>query len=107
MANLVLPFDNSEGFYTARVTLQNAVFNFTLRWNLRMARWILDVLDANGTPLVVGLPILTQQMLTDRFRGRIPGLPAGRFIAIDGTGKQLDPDSVTFGHDVQLLYIEA
>lgn len=107
MASVVVPLVNTPGFYTMNLALNGQVYGLNVRWNLRMGRWILDVLDSTGNVLVQGLPILEEQALTSRFVNRIPGLPPGGFVAIDGTGKRLDPTDITLGTDVQLIYVEA
>lgn len=107
MANKLVPVVNTVGFYTMNIALNNQVYGLNLRWNQRMMRWILDVLDSTGNVLLQGLPILEEQPLTNRFIGSIPGLPPGTFVAIDGTGKRLDPTDVTLGNDVALIYVEA
>jgi hypothetical protein len=104
---LVVPVDNSQGNYTLKLALEGAVYGLNVRWNQRMLKWILDILDSTGNAVLLGLPILEEQALTDRFVGRLLGLPPGQFVAIDGTGAQLDPTDVTFGSAVQLIYVES
>ena len=107
MPNLVIPVDNSLGNYTQRVSLDGVVYLLGFRWNDEMGRWILDVSDSAGNPLVLGTPVLEEVDLLARFRGVVDGVPAGKLVAIDGTGQRQDPTDSTFGVSVQLCYIPA
>jgi hypothetical protein len=70
-----------------------------------MDRWIMDVANENEEPLLLGIPILTQQNLIERFKD--DRLPPGEFFALDesGTGKQPGRDDL--GNDIKLFYVEA
>lgn len=107
MADIQIPLRTDILAYNLKVTLEGNVYALGFRWNLRMAKWIMDIGDSAGSPLLIGIPLFEGLPLIYRFVGRIVGLPLGEFLVVDETGQNRDPDTETLGTDVKLLYVEA
>ena len=105
MATLLMPLRADIPAYTFQSILEGALYNFEVRYNERMARWIMDISDANGTPLVRGTPIQTDFPLLDRYQNE--GLPPGSFFAIDESSEGKQPERADIGNDVNLFYVES
>lgn len=89
-----------------RVTLDGVVFGLRLRWNARAAAWVLEVYDAAGDALALGVTVrVGHPLLTPR--GNRPGLPAGDIMAVDTTGAYRDPTLDDLGTRVELQYADA
>lgn len=54
-----LQFPLSARAQTLRLQLGDTTFQFTFRWNAFSACWIMDVDDADGNPVLHGLPCVT------------------------------------------------
>lgn len=105
MAIQQIPASNDFGAYVFRIDLEATTFTFAFRYNTRMSRWIWDVMDANGDPLVMGIPLLTLNNLIGRFK--VSGLPLGDFILIDERGENINPERNDLGERVIMLYRES
>lgn len=104
MEVFTLPMRNDFPAYTFRVDLSNVIFTISVRYNTRMSRWIVDVQDSSGNPIVMGLPVLLEGDLYSRF-GRA-ALPEGIMVAIADTLDQLQPTRNSFGNTHSLLYVD-
>lgn len=107
MADIQISLRTDILAYSIKVTLEDIVYTLSFRWNARLEKWIMDIGDVSGEPLLVGLPLYEGIPLTRRFVGRIDGLPPGMFMVVDETGQNRDPDLETLGGDVKLIYSEA
>lgn len=107
MADIQIPVRTDILAYSLEVTLEGVVYTLSFRWNARMEKWIMDIGDATGNPLLIGLVLFEGIPLIWRFVDRITGLPPGGFLVIDETGQHRDPDQDTLGLDINLVYVEA
>jgi hypothetical protein len=90
--------------YTVRVVLDGSTFLLEFAWNARDASWYVQISDANATLLQVRR-IAVGTALLRRFQ--MLSLPRGELLAIDTSGKDVDPGLADLGDRVQLLYIPA
>lgn len=107
MANIQIPLRTDILAYSLKVTLEDVVYTLKFRWNSRLVKWIMDIRDVAGEPLLVGRVLYEGIPMIWRFVGRIEGLPPGEFFVIDETGQNRDPDLETLGTDIKLVYAEA
>lgn len=107
MAVLEIPVAAELLFFTQRTVLDGVPYTITVRFNTRMDRWLLDVLDEDGADLLLGLPLVADWILTANFKGRVPGLFKGDLYVLDTTGQGRVADRDNFGKDVKLFYQEA
>lgn len=104
MQVFVMPMRNDFPSYTFKSDLTDVIYTINVRFNTRMQRWIIDVLDASGNPIVVGLPVLLEVDLYGRFVRET--LPAGKLIPIADTLDQPQPTRNSFGNTHSLLYVQ-
>jgi hypothetical protein len=105
MTYLEIPTRSDVYSYTETVTLDAVSYVLSFRYNSRMARWIFSISTTDGIALLAGIPLLPSYPLTDRFIGRIEGLPAGQFVLIDETGAERVPGIDDLGKDIKLIYV--
>lgn len=106
MATLTaLPLRNDTAWYSFTFTLSSTVYLFTIRYDQRMDRWIMDLADANSNPLVSGVPLLVGRNLIGRFVTE--GLPVGYFFVTDDTNTGIEPTRFSFGTTHTLYFVES
>jgi hypothetical protein len=105
MAALPLP-TKTDGTqrYTMRIVLDGSTFLLEFAWNARDASWYIQVSDANANLLLVRRIAVGTGLLR---RFQTLSLPRGELLAIDTSGKDIDPGLADLGDRVQLLYIPA
>ena len=87
-----------------RVPLSKVTYTLELRYNNRMGRWILNILDPIGAPILMGLPLLNMRDVTGQYK-HLP-VPKGPIFSIDDSGKGLEPTLSSFLTDHGLIYID-
>lgn len=100
-----LPLGTASAWYTFRVGLSGVQYTFTIRYNSRMARWILDLADAQETPIITGVPLLIGLNLLGRFAGQT-GVPIGKFYITDDTFGSTQPTRNSFSVTHTLWYLD-
>jgi len=105
MAVLEMPLRADIPAYSFQLNLEGNLYNWKIRYNERMGRWLMDILDENKITLIAGIPIQTRFSLLSRFKN--PDLPPGYFIAVDESGENKQPSREDLGNDVKLFYIES
>ncbi|MDR8026974.1 hypothetical protein KPA93_27545 [Burkholderia cenocepacia] len=58
---------SSDG-QTFKVSLDGAIYQLTVQWRNAIGQWLLDIADANGDPLVNGIPLVTGCNLVEQYR---------------------------------------
>jgi hypothetical protein len=105
MAVLEIPVSNDTSFYKFQIALEDAVYILEFRFNTRMDRWLMNILNESEEPILMGIPMLTGIPLINGFV--VDGKPPGTFFCYDESGQSRNPDRETFGRDVKLVYIES
>lgn len=84
--------------------LDGVIYTLGVRWTRRAACWMLDVSDAQGTPIVRGLVLRTNEpIILPDYVGGFPGF----LFPIDVSGGDADPTLVDLGVRVLILYVTA
>ena len=97
---------NSEFFaYSFVTTLDNFVYTFDFRFNPRMNKWLMSILDVDENPLVYGIPLIFGINLVRNFVGE--NVPRGTLFIFDSTGNKSDPGADDLGATHKLLYTPA
>jgi hypothetical protein len=52
---------------TFNIALAGTTYDFTVRWNMPNASWIIDIADASGNPIVSGIPMVTGVDLLEQY----------------------------------------
>ncbi len=103
MTFLTFPVNITYPWYRFRVTLSQVVYTIALRYNTRMSRWIMDISDASGNPIQVGLPVLIQRDIAGQYV--TIGLPPGLIFALCDTAAPLtQPSRNSFGTTHTIFY---
>lgn len=77
MAINIIPITPDVQKFKERVTLGVNVYGLEFRYNSRMGRWILDLLDdgdvaiVNGQPLLIGVPLFDEYIGDNAFEGTL------------------------------------
>lgn len=85
-------------------TLQGRFYYFRKVYNQREDDWYLSILDENKDPIVSGCKVFVDCPLFKRSQDA--RLPPGVVMAIDTSGKRLNPGLNDFGVRVRLYYFE-
>lgn len=104
MTVLQLPLRTDLPHYSFSMELDGVAFVLEWRWNARAGFWFFSLLDAEGTPLVVGRKVVPDFPLLARFRD--PRLPRGLLMVQDTTGKGTPPGVNELGSRVVVLYAD-
>lgn len=99
-----IPVRNDFPAYSFSIDLDGVNYILSFKHNSRMDKWVMSIADSEGVAIVEGLAILTNVPLTQGLT--IDRLPPGKFIAIDETGNNENPNEENFGTNVKLLYEE-
>ena len=105
MATQELPIRSDLANYDFQIDLEGTIFTLTFRFNERKGRWVMDIGDSNGDPLLNGIVLLTDVNITDQYVG--DELPPGRFFVVDETGEAKNPGIDDLGNYVKLFYLES
>lgn len=98
---LILPTRGDVDRYRRRYSVDGVTFTLAFAWRQRSASWYVDVLDADGAPILTGQRVSASAPLwPDR---SAPGLPPG-FAVVTGPDVYLQSQ---LGTDVQILYLTA
>lgn len=104
MAIFELPVRNDLPAYDFQVELDGVLFTLGFNYNARAGYWVFDIFDSNDNPLLVGIRLVSGQLLTERFISE--GLPLGDFFIFDSSGKNEDPTIDNFGVTCLLMYAD-
>jgi hypothetical protein len=90
-----------------RVRLDGRDFLLDLLWSTSEARWYLDLLDVQGAPVVLAVPVILAHPLLARYRPA-SALPPGELVVVDARqGASGAPGLEDLGDVAQLLYLDA
>lgn len=104
MADIIrIPVDPNQTHFEFRTTLEEVDFVFSFRWNNRMSRWIMDIKDAEESPLILGQPLNVNVDYLARFK--VDGLPDGQILFVDATGSEGEAGVEDLGDSHFLGYI--
>jgi hypothetical protein len=109
MATLRIPVRNGVFPYRMTIELDGALYGLLLRWNARDDHWYLDLEQAR-TIVLAGIKVVNSADLLAQFgHMQVDGrIPPGTFRVVDTVeSTERDPDTVTLGAEVLLLYDEA
>lgn len=99
---LLIPIRNDLPAYSYQITLESVVYTLTFRFNARMNRWLMDIADQTENPICMGLPMLVNFPLIERFQN--DSLPPGSFLVLDESGNNQNPDRDSWSNNVKLFY---
>lgn len=104
---LELPLRADIPAYTQRMDLEGVTYIFQFRYNGRMDRWFMSILNSDNEPILMGAIIVGEYPLTLRFYGGRLAIPPGLFITYDEKGLGRTPGRGDLGTDIQVIYSES
>lgn len=105
MALWSIPINFQAPDFTFQIDLDGLIYGFHFMYNERVDGWTMEIQQADGTPIVSGLQVVTGWKPLARFVD--PRLPPGELFTMDITGQSNEPDDVNFGDTILLCYNEA
>lgn len=96
--------DDVEAFQY-ETELDGTTYQLTFSWNARAGQWYLDVRDASGGDLVLGLPLVVDFPLLQTYRS-VEGLPPGELLVVDLEGRGGQPGLGEWNSRYQVLYYD-
>lgn len=102
MTFFTVPINNQLPWQTFKITLSSVVYTLEFRYNTRMQRWMMDIDDASGNPILEGVPCLVLRDLIGQYRTL--AVPVGTFFVTDDTGQDLQPEQFDFGIQNTIWY---
>jgi len=106
MAITVIDTSQSLFDYRQRVSLDGVAFALRFRWNTRAQSWFVDVFDEDGNVVVYARKCVIEWTLLRQSR-HLASVPAGEFINIDTTNRDVPPGKSDFGSRVLMMYLDA
>jgi len=103
MEALELPVRSDIKSYTFTITLEDRNYSFAFKFNERRNLWTMNLGDANGLPLMLGINMQQGFNLIGNITG--DNFPPGNFTLVDETGHNEEADGLTFGNLVKLVYV--
>jgi hypothetical protein len=106
MAVLVIPTDTEQPFFTQRTRMSDADYTLVFRYNFREERYYMDILDAEESPIVLGVKLLTNWKIFRYYKD--PRMPAGELIVTTLTKDVTPPKLGELGEGMrtELTYFE-
>ncbi len=105
MAILSLPVRNDLFRYDFKTELDGITYTIDIHYNARKDRWILGIKTSEGTPIIMGIPVLINYNLLGRFADS--RLPRGVLFAVNIESEYEEAGKEDLGDNVLLLYSEA
>lgn len=104
MTTYALPTSTSNFHYTQTVQLSGVNYLLEIRYNTRMGRWILSLLDTVGQPIVQGIPMLALRNLVGQYTTL--SVPPGTLFCYNEAAPLVEPTLTSFLTDTSFLYAE-
>lgn len=107
MATVEIPINPAYSAQLMTIQLDGVRYRLRVYYSFREEVWYLDILSDRETDIIIGIKLVPDWPLIERFQ--IPGQPPGELYAIDTSGKGLPPGRTELGtgRRVRLRYVEA
>lgn len=99
----ILPIKTGDARYRFSTDLRDTTYLVRVRWNARDGAWYLDLLEADGAPIVLGVKVVLGACLAHHVVH--PLFQEGVLVARDTSHKGAPPNIDDFGSRVQLVYL--
>lgn len=104
MAIVEIPLRSTIPSYKFRIPLEGIFYTFKFEWNTRMTKWMFSILTQDETPIIEGVPCITNYQFVKRFSQS--NLPPGKIFLVDTSGDKIDPGRYDLGERVKMFYEE-
>ena len=102
---IIIPLRNDIPSYEFKVDLDGTTYTMAIRYNSRLATWIMDLKTEQDESIVLGVPILLGTILFDRFSDS--RVPPGDLFIINIEDETAEATRDNLGENVLLMYEEA
>jgi len=82
MSIVKIPVQKNQAAWVQRTRLDGVDYQLDFAWNGREGAWYVSISKVDGSPLVLGLKLVSNRPLLKRFR-HVSGLPPGELAAIN------------------------
>lgn len=104
MAIFKIPLRTDLTHYEFSITLDGVAYLLELRWNTREEAWYLDIRLEDKTDVVTGIKVVLGFPLGRR--SQHAKRPPGILLALDTSGRDIEPGISDLGGRVELLYLD-
>jgi hypothetical protein len=104
MALFAIPTSEQFTWYTRAITLTGQAYTLEIRYNSRLQRWLMSILDRIQNPILLSIPLLINRNLTQQYATL--SIPEGMLYCVDETGQQLEPVLSSFLTSHTLYYFD-
>lgn len=104
MTFFTVPLSNQLPWQRFKITLSGVVYTLEFRYNTRSTRWMMNILDASGNAILLGIPLLIDRNATNQYPTL--AVPVGTFFPTDDTGLGKEATLYSFGIDHSLFYVD-
>jgi hypothetical protein len=101
MALITIPLRNDIPDYEFKVDLDGTTYTLTIRYNTRLATWIMDLKTEQDESIVLGVPLLLGTILLERFPDS--RVPPGDLFLINIEDETAEATRDNLGENVLLL----
>ncbi len=105
MAYLEIPVRSDLPSYEMQIELEGKTYTLRFTYNARISRWFMDIKDASGVDVRVGIKVLAGWRLTKQYVA--DALPPGDFFVLDTGNEEEIPKLDDFGIRKIMNYLEA
>lgn len=100
----IIPF-KTPAAWQAQITFTSTIYIIYLRWNAMNKYWVMNIIDRNGQPIVLGIKVVTNFNLTEQFKA-ITGMPQGDILCQNIIGLWTTIQRFDMGETTELMYYE-
>ena len=102
MAFFKIPTSSTLPWYNFKISLSGVMYSVDLRYNVRMQRWVMNLLDASDNPLLMGIVMLNKRDVIGQYVTL--KLPPGILFCLDNTGNNLEATLGSFSTTNTIYY---
>ncbi len=99
----IIPFQEQPA-WTSQMQLTNQIFILFFKWNAMNGYWVMNILDRNNNPILLGIKVVPNYDLTSQFP--ILGMPAGSILCQNIRNMWNEIQRFDMGQTTELIYYE-
>lgn len=99
---MCIPISSAQSSFKLRAELDDKEYVLQFSWNTRLGRWFVSLMDSVENPLIMGIMLVTNTPLFNRFRGE--QYPQGTMILYNAAGQSYEAGRNDLGNTHYLVY---
>lgn len=100
----IIPF-NETGSWIMQISLSSVIFNLRFHWNALNEYWLMDILDGDFNPIVLGVFVVSNFNISAQFAA-ITGMPVGDIVCQNLLNAWGPIGRFDMGQTTELIYYE-